>query len=151
MAPPESQENDGQLISAPRVLHARAVEPGSENGSAALRPAVITPTPRAAATLLQEFVAASCALGILRHDLLKEQGDVVETGIFRIANVLTVVVSGFERVVLNRDQVEADIIESGFPVAISTSLKGARVVRASRTPHLSRYTSAFDEVHAMAL
>src|SRR5215210_1577736 len=59
-------------------------------------------------------MAAGCALRVLPHDLLEEVGDVIEACVTCVPHVLAVVVSGLQRVVLQADQVVADIVESGF-------------------------------------
>src|SRR4051794_33982527 len=53
-----------------------------------------------------------CSSRILRHHLLEEVRNVILTGVSGITNVLTVVVPGFERVILHRNQVEGDVVES---------------------------------------
>ena len=60
-------------------------------------------------------MATPCPCGVLSHNVLEERRHVVMTGILRVTNVLTVVMAGFQRVILNRNEVEADIVETGLP------------------------------------
>src|SRR5215207_9935768 len=59
-------------------------------------------------------MAPAGPLGVLGHDLLEERRDLVLAGIAGVAHVLAVVVAGFERVVLDRDQVVGHVVEAGF-------------------------------------
>src|ERR1700712_4266742 len=68
----------------------------------------------AATQLFEELVATCGPVGVLGPDFFEERCNVVLSGVAGVPNVLPVVVAGFERVVLHRDQVEADIVESGF-------------------------------------
>src|SRR5690625_92461 len=77
---------------------------------AALRTGLI----RAAAELLQEFVARMRAIGILSHHPFEELSDLVFACVARVAHVLAVVVAGFQRVVLHRDEIERNVVEAGF-------------------------------------
>src|SRR5579885_3451538 len=81
---------------------------GSLNGSV-LRARVV-----GAAQHGEELVAPVGPLRVFLHDLLEELGDVVLPGVAGIADVLTVVVPGLERVVLQGDEIERDVVESGF-------------------------------------
>ena len=59
-------------------------------------------------------MAFLCPLRVLLHHLAEERGDIIASGVFGVTHVLPVVVASLERVILNRDQVEGHIIESGF-------------------------------------
>src|SRR3954451_25347557 len=64
--------------------------------------------------LLEEVVAPVSAVGVLLHHLLEEGGDVVHPGVLGVTDVLPIVVSRLQRVVLDGDEVERDVVESGF-------------------------------------
>lgn len=57
--------------------------------------------------------------GILGPDFREEQSNVVLTSIAGVTNVLAVIVARLKGVVLQRDEVKADVIEAGFSSAIA--------------------------------
>src|SRR5829696_742801 len=64
--------------------------------------------------LHEELVTARRAIRVLLHDLLEERGDLVLAGVPRVTDVLSVIVTSLQRVVLDADQVVADVVEAGF-------------------------------------
>jgi hypothetical protein len=74
-----------------------------------LRGGVICPTefPEVGVTLVG-------AGGVIDHYLLEEGCDVVAPGVFRVPDVLAVVMPSLQRVILHRHQVVCDIVEPGL-------------------------------------
>jgi hypothetical protein len=64
-----------------------------------------------AAQLSEEVMTLLCSSRIVPHHLLEEVRNVILTGVSGITNVLTVVVPGFERVILHRNQIEGYVVE----------------------------------------
>jgi hypothetical protein len=53
--------------------------------------------------------------GLFRgHHVAEELCDVASSGVLRVAHVLPVVASGLRRVVLQGNEVETDVVETGF-------------------------------------
>src|SRR3954463_12183960 len=106
-------------ISLPRC--ARASTRGQQGspgpgwaGAAAVRSARGRASVLGAGQLPEQVVTALPALGVLLHHLAEERGDVVQAGVLGVPDVLAVVVTGLERVVLDGDQVERDVGETGL-------------------------------------
>src|SRR6266516_6438569 len=64
--------------------------------------------------LLDQLMTARGTFGVLLHDLAEELGDVIQSRVLRIADVLPVVMPRLKGVILNRDQVERHVIEASF-------------------------------------
>src|SRR3954447_11408172 len=82
---------------------------GVPRASAALGAGVVS-----AAEVGQELVTLVRPLGVLGHDPLEDLGDVTLARVAGVPHVLAIVVTGLQGVVLHRDQVEGDVVETGL-------------------------------------
>lgn len=96
-------------------------------------------------------MATPGSLRIIGHHLLEEPSDVVPAGVASIADVLAVVVAGFEGVVLDRDEIERDVVETGFACSHVglRSHRDGQVELSERLPaQAGRETRAGRPIHA---
>src|SRR4051812_46646146 len=70
---------------------------------------------RRALHVSKKFMAPPRALGILSHHFGKKRRDLIQTCVLGVPDVLPVVMAGLQRVILNRDEIESDIIKTCFP------------------------------------
>jgi len=85
------------------------------------------------------------ALGVLDHDVLEERGDLVLAGVLGVADVLAVAVPGLQPVVLQEDEVEGDVIETGFSCG---DVSASSLEPPSERPRTLRRFSRVDSVSA---
>src|SRR5687768_3020928 len=67
-----------------------------------------------ASQLRQKVVRLLRSGGVLLHHLAEERRDVLLAGVLGVAHVLAVIVPGLQRVVLHRDEIEGDVVESSL-------------------------------------
>src|SRR5256885_13285711 len=95
----------GRLRVAPASRGGRNSFPGLLRGRSRLvRPADV----------LEQLVSAGRAGAVVLHRVAEELRDVVQPGVLRVPDVLTVVVSRLERVVLDGNEIVGDVLEASL-------------------------------------
>src|SRR5436305_7742467 len=132
----EGTEDRSPTSSSPRcgALSTNCIASQSEmRGRRAAGPVIIGwAAVRLLGHLQQELMAPLRAMRILGHDLLEEFRDVVEPRVLGVADILSVVVSGLQRMVLHRNKVVGHVVEAGFPRCHNVLLGGISLLVVDR-------------------